>query len=438
MGGPLAAAALWGWWGPWAGVPAALAAGAAAVMGEVYARKRRAEAQRRHDAEAATIADLQRRAEAAERQRGEMLVQARVAEIQRRRLEDILNALSDAVLVTDPFNELSLANEAAERLLQLTDRARMRPIEDVLGDAGLVKLIKDAREGGAALRRKVERRLVRDGRTGVYDVSLSTIADDRAAANPDHGVITILRDVTRQKEVDRMKDELVSNVSHELRTPLASIQAYLEMLVDGEAADDATRREFYAIMQSEAGRLSRLIENMLNLSRIEAGLMKAHKEPIALPRMIRKAFDVLRPQAESKRIALAMSEMPAMGRVLGDHDMIFQVVVNLVGNAVKYTPDGGRVHVNFEHDTAGRCVRVSVTDTGAGIPEADIPRLFEKFYRSEAHARAARGTGLGLSLARRVVEDLHGGKISVKSTVGAGSVFTFTLPIADPTVGGVA
>lgn len=438
IGGPLAAAALSWWFGLIAGFPVAVIV--AAASWELLRRERRlaCDLKQQIDADAEEMRQMRARVTSAEQAQSELRVQARVAEIQRRRFEDILNAFNDAVLVTDTFNELSLANESAQRLLHLTSQARMKPIDEVLGDADLVKLIKDTREGGRALRRHIERQLVCDGRAGTYDVSVSAIADDRATANPDHGVITILRDVTRQKEVDKMKSELVSNVSHELRTPLASIQAYLEMLVDGEAHTDADRFEFYQIMQSEAGRLSRLIENMLNLSRIEAGLMKIHKEPISLPRIIREAFDVLRPQAAVKRIELNTTETPAMGRVMADRDMIFQVVVNLVGNAIKYTPESGRVGVYFEHDTAAGCVRVSVTDTGAGIPEADIPKLFEKFYRVEANARVARGTGLGLSLVRRVVEDLHTGKITVKSVVGKGSTFTFTLPIADPSIGGVA
>jgi len=375
-------------------------------------------------------------AERAAQDRSELQVQTRVAEAQRRRLEGILNAFNDAVLVTDTFNEITLANDAAVRLLEITDEAvRTRTIDEVVDDQQLIKFIKDTREGGRSLRKHIEHHMHVNGRDGIYDVALSVLSEtpDTSAA----GVVTILRDVTRQKEIETTKSEFVSNVSHELRTPLASIQAYLEMLIDGEAGDAASRSDFYQIMQSEADRLSRLIENMLNLSRIEAGLSTIHREPIVLPKLIQDAIDVLRPQAADKQIELIALPSPITCRLVADSDMILQVLMNLIGNAIKYTPAGGRVTVTNREDVASGIASVSVEDSGMGIPEADMPRLFDKFFRVKANAGAARGTGLGLSLVRRVVEDVHHGRIDVKSEVGRGSTFTFTLPIAEKSIGGV-
>jgi len=379
----------------------------------------------------------QQRADQAHQQQGELQVQARVAEAQKRKLETILNVFNEAVLVTDAFNEVTHANDAASRLLSLTDQAiHARPIDEVMDDAQLVKIIKDAREGGKTLRKHIEHRMEVNGHHGVYDVALSVFGD---TSNPSSdGVVTIFRDVTKQKEIETMKSDFVSQASHELCTPLASIRAYMEMLIDGEATDEDSRNEFYQIIQSEVDRLSRLIDSMLNLNRLEAGLATVHREPIVLPQLIHEAITILRPQALDKKIELIEHPSPVICSVMADRDMILQVIVNLIGNALKYTPEGGRIIVSSEpycddHACDTGRVSVSVKDSGIGIPEADIPRLFDPFFRGDTGRRFSWGTGLGLSMVRRVVEDVHHGCIDVKSTVDEGSVFTFTLPIAEKT-----
>ena len=228
-----------------------------------------------------------------------------------------------------------------------------------------------------------------------------------------------------------MKSDFVSNVSHELRTPLSSIKAYMEMLVDGEADDEQTRAEFYNIIQGEANRLSRLIDNILNISRIESGVVTIQREHICLPTLVREVVDVVQPQAQAKNIKLIEQPSPLYFQVYADRDMIYQAILNLVSNAVKYTREGGQVEVKLSMDEQQRQVSLAVSDTGVGIAADALPHLFDKFYRVADHKGMAKGTGLGLNLVKQIIETVHDGKLEVQSELGKGSTFTFSLPIAD-------
>jgi two-component system phosphate regulon sensor histidine kinase PhoR len=240
----------------------------------------------------------------------------------------------------------------------------------------------------------------------------------------------VLHDITREKEISRMKNDFVSHVSHELKTPLASITAYSEMLADGEAEDEETRKEFYSIIQNQANRLNRLIEDILNTSRIESGLIKINKEPISLTILIEEQLQMIKSYAEEKDIDVTGQKPIVFDRVLADKDMISQVVINLLSNAVKYTRPGGSVKIETEVDDILNVIRVSVTDTGVGIPEEETAHVFDKYYRVGANNKQAKGTGLGLNLVKQIIEKVHNGRVFVKSQVGKGSTFGFELPLA--------
>ena len=378
----------------------------------------------------------------------ELELKVRVLDHQRRHLEAILNALSDAVIVTDAYGELAIANDAAARLFgfDLADSAH-QPVGDIVADPTVARLIKDVGEASdTTVRRNVEHRLTVDGEPRCFQITLGGVragreavaseaggvggpASTAAAPARGGGVVTILRDITRDKEIAEMKSDFVSRVSHELRTPLSSIKAYVEMLIDGEAHDEYARAEFYDIIQNETNRLSRLIDNILSISRIESGVVKVSRENLSLAQLIKDAVGVIQPQAQAKRIELHREETPLFFQVHADRDMIFQAIINLLSNAVKYTPEGGRVSVSVSVDEQARTVETSVTDTGAGIPEEAVAHVFDKFYRVKSHGKLAKGTGLGLALVKHVVETVHGGKVSLTSTVDAGSTFTITLPM---------
>jgi two-component system phosphate regulon sensor histidine kinase PhoR len=245
------------------------------------------------------------------------------------------------------------------------------------------------------------------------------------------GVVAVLHDMTKEKEVAEMKNDFVSSVSHELRTPLASIKAYIEMLIDGEADDEKTTGEFYEVIQNEANRLSRLIDNILNISRIESGLVKVNKQPQSLMVIIKEALEVISPQAGQKNIALKEHLTPVFYQTLADKDMLYQAVLNLLSNAVKYTPEGGTISVETTVDEGKRIVITRISDTGVGIPPKDLPFVFDKFYRAEANNRMAKGTGLGLSLVKQIIEGVHKGRIFVESQQGKGSCFGFELKLSE-------
>ena len=397
------------------------------------------------DAAGDVIQQLRQQVNDQSSQRRELEVQLRVCEGERRHLTAILNAISDGVIVTDAFNEVVLANEAAAQLMGFdVQRIARRPVDQVLPDPSLAKLIKDTREGGdPSLRRHVEHEVEHNGQTVVYDVTLACVpaeaAQDARGEGQAHvrgdrgcaGIVMVLRDITREKEIAEMKSDFVSNVSHELRTPLSSIKAYMEMLVDGEAHDEETRREFYNIVQGETNRLSRLIDNILNISRIETGVVKVNREYVSLKELIVEAIDVMQPQAQAKQIELKEDGAPVCCQVFADRDMLLQALLNLVGNAIKYTPAQGRVSINLDMDEHARTATVGVTDTGKGIPADDLPHLFDKFYRVADHKKMAKGTGLGLNLVKHVIETIHEGDVGVTSEIDQGSTFTFTLPIAE-------
>src|SRR5207248_886398 len=239
----------------------------------------------------------------------ELEIQLRVATAERQHAQAIIYSISDAVLVTDPFDDLVLANESAARTFEFDlQRSSRRPVEQVLRDSQLVSMIREMRQSTSRSgRRIVEHRVRTGGEDRTYKITLSTVTDAGAnganganggpsggasgaagnGASGDNrlepaGVVAVLHDMTREREVSEMKNDFVAMVSHELRTPLASVKAYVEMLIDGEADDAKTQHEFYEVIQNEANRLGRLIDNILNISRIESGLVRVNKQPQSL------------------------------------------------------------------------------------------------------------------------------------------------------------
>jgi two-component system phosphate regulon sensor histidine kinase PhoR len=360
----------------------------------------------------------------------ELEIQLKVATAQRQHAQAIIYSISDAVLVTDPFDELVLANEAAARTFDfdLAQASRL-PIDRVLADAKMIELVRDMRQSNSTNgRRIVEHNVKTRAGERSFKVTLSSVVDQNAEAA---GVVSVLHDVTKEKEVAEMKNDFVSSVSHELRTPLASIKAYVEMLIDGEADDDKTKREFYEVIQGEANRLSRLIDNILNISRIESGLVKINKQPQSLMVIVKEALEVIAPQAKLKNIKLEEHLIPAIYQTQADKDMLYQAVLNLLSNAVKYTPEGGTISVSTTVDEAKKQLVAKFSDTGVGIPPKDLPFVFDKFYRAESNNRMAKGTGLGLSLVKHIVETVHHGRMFVESSVGKGSTFGFELDMCE-------
>ncbi len=240
-------------------------------------------------------------------------------------------------------------------------------------------------------------------------------------------LVVILEDVTELRRLQQIRTQFIDNLAHELRTPLSTVTLLAETLArEAELADVPTKmRDRIARIEEETGHLAQMVNEMLDLARIEGGSVLHLDDDIDLGRLAAASAERLRVFAERNHVTLAIDAEPGLPTIRGDEDRLGQVVVNLVHNAVKFSPDGGEVRVAARREP--HAVSVSVTDHGIGIRKADQPRIFERFYKVDRARLRGGGTGLGLAIARHVVEG-HGGRIGVESEEGRGSVFTFTIP----------
>jgi len=361
-------------------------------------------------------------------------IRCRRATAQCERIKTILTGLAEPIIAIDEFDELLLANPAAEQAFDFdAENAQHRAIGQLVHCEKLVDLLKGTCHRAAAGSRSDEIEVVdATGGSKWFRVSVSKLQSPTEEGDQDearcHGAVAVLRDIGRQKALQKRNAEFVSAVSHEMKTPLAGIKAYVELLVDGDAEDEETREEFLKVINSQADRLQRLVDNMLNLARIEAGVVSVNKKSRSLNELLEEAIHVVQPAAEAKRIKLVTELSPLYLGVLADRDMLLQSAINLLSNAIKYTPDGGRVTLRSR--LADDEVTFEVEDTGVGLNEEDCQRVFEKFYRVKKDKTMASGTGLGLPLAKHIVEDVHGGRLVVESTLGVGSTFSVVLPSA--------
>lgn len=240
----------------------------------------------------------------------------------------------------------------------------------------------------------------------------------------------VQEDIARMRRLEELRREFVANVSHELKTPLTSIRGFAETLRAGAVDDPAHRLEFLEAIESDAQRLTALVDDLLDLSAIESGRRKAVLEPVSILDIAREAAARLKPLAERRGVTLRVYDNPELPLVKADRGQIGRVLRNLLENAVKFNREGGSAVVRAEADAEEAVILV--TDTGSGIPKEDIPRIFERFYRvDKARSSDAGGTGLGLSIVKHIVEG-HGGCVDVQSRLGEGSIFRVRLPLLKP------
>jgi two-component system phosphate regulon sensor histidine kinase PhoR len=240
------------------------------------------------------------------------------------------------------------------------------------------------------------------------------------------GYLVILQDLTPIRRLETVRRDFISNISHELRTPLAGLKALVDTLRGGAIKDRPAAKRFLKRMDAEVDAMTQMVEELLDLSRIESGQAPLRLEPTRVTELVIPPVDRLRPQAERAGQELMFHVAPEMPLVQADVDQARLVLTNLVHNAVKFTPPGGRITVSAQPN--GEEVLFSVEDTGVGIPAEDLPRVFERFYKAD-QARSGGGTGLGLAIAKHVVQG-HGGRIWAEGVEGEGSTFYFTLPVA--------
>jgi len=230
-----------------------------------------------------------------------------------------------------------------------------------------------------------------------------------------------------QDEVERMKSEFSSNVSHELRTPLHSIVGFTSLILQGRVSDIQTQKDFLTIVYNQGKHLGRLIDSLLDMSRLESGRFEIQKEPLSIRDLIRDAVIEIRSLSDEKGILISENVQPSLPPVEGDKGRVKQVITNLLGNAIKFSPHGAPILVSAE--ATNTYILVQVIDQGIGIPAQAIPGLFQRFHQVDGSSiRSIGGSGLGLYISKQIVET-HGGCLSVTSEPGKGSTFTFTLPL---------
>jgi two-component system phosphate regulon sensor histidine kinase PhoR len=243
------------------------------------------------------------------------------------------------------------------------------------------------------------------------------------------GAVMVLHDITEIRRLERLRQDFVANVSHELKTPLANIKSSVEVLLDGAVEDPASRGTFLAEIEDQSNRLETLIQDLLMLARIESGDTGLELERIPVEEAVHECLDRHRTRAEAKRLTLsgvALAGCPPDLAVYVDGEGLAQILDNLVDNAIKYTPAGGRITVRWDCTEEQVCIEVE--DTGIGIPERDLPRVFERFYRvDKARSREMGGTGLGLAIVKHLVQAMKG-TVKVQSELGKGTIFRVCLP----------
>lgn len=366
-----------------------------------------------------------------EQVRAALEVRARRYEAKCEQMAAILATLPEPVIAINGFDEVVLANQSAEQVLGIDAGSEKRALANLVRCEKLVALLTETRRRRLSTQRTCEVELPDEtGAPRAYNVLARNMPAETepgpTGEGGSQGAVAVLQDVSLQKAAQRRNAEFVSAVSHEMKTPLAGIKAYVELLADGDAEDEQAREEFLEVINGQADRLQRLVDNLLNLARIEAGVAAVSKQNRALNELLEEALRVVQPSAEAKQIELAGDLSPLYLGVRVDRDMLLQAAINLLSNAIKYTPPGGKVALRSR--LCGSEVRFEVEDTGVGLSPEDCSKVFEKFYRVQKSKEMAAGTGLGLPLAKHIVEDVHGGKLTVESELGRGSKFIVTLP----------
>ncbi len=340
------------------------------------------------------------------------------------KIDSVMGHILSGVIVIDPAGRVLLINSAAERLLGLTDT-------DLIGrwhweaghHYGLSSLIDEAITFGVVQKREVQ---IHKPVELTLEAHITPI---RQTSGGTAGAVVLLHDVSEWRRVERMRSDFVANVSHELRTPITALKGFAETLLDGALDNQQIARQFVQIIKEEADRLGRLVEDLLDLSRIEAKHAPLSLACVSVPAVLQKVVDTFHTQANTAGVQLLV-EIKTLDEtldVMADYDRLVQILINLVSNALQFTPSGGSITLLAEVE--GDRAVLSVIDTGVGIPSTDINRVFERFYRvDKMRTRKSGGTGLGLAIVKHLVE-AHGGHVGVHSEVGIGSRFFFDLPM---------
>jgi two-component system phosphate regulon sensor histidine kinase PhoR len=333
-------------------------------------------------------------------------------------LATVMESMTDGVVIVNQDGNVELINPAAERLFNTSlQQANGQSLIEVFRHHQLVEVWKECLQSGELQTTSFE--------TSVNRLYIQAIAVSLHQSL--HGsTLLVLQDLTRMRRLELVRRDFVSNVSHELRTPLASLKALTETLQEGALEDPPAARRFLLRMENEIDNLTQLVTELLELSRIESGKVPLKMRVVQPAELIERAFDRMEIQAERAGLKISRENNPSLPPIIIDRDRLEQVLVNLVHNAIKFTPPGGEIAIGAA--TGENRVEFFVRDTGVGISPEALPRIFERFYKAD-RSRSGGGTGLGLSIARHLVE-AHGGRIWAESVPGKGSTFTFSIPLS--------
>lgn len=338
------------------------------------------------------------------------------------------DALAQGMLLVDEQMQIKYANRSAALFLH-ADHEQMigRSVTDQITDTALLEHIQAAALGDAHRRASVEIEQpgAEDGVTqGVLRFTCYPLRQGDATV-----ALVVIEDITQARVAEQSRHAFVAQATHELRTPLTNMRLYLETAIDEGDADPALRENCLNVINEEAGRLERIVSDMLSVAEIESGSMKINRNDVRMDQVMRGIEADYQAQAKAKGIGFALHLPPKTPVIQADREKLAAAAHNLVGNAIKYTPEGGKVNVTL--DVTPREMSIEVVDTGLGIAPEDAARVFEKFYRAnDRRIKGITGSGLGLALAREMVR-LHGGDIAVQSQLDQGSTFTLTLPLGD-------
>ena len=339
---------------------------------------------------------------------------------QQRYLASILENLNDGICIVNKDGDVHIINQATKHMFDIPESA--------VSGQSLIETIRHY---------KVHELWLNCGKSGIQQTAQLETSLNRSylqcIATPleplsDGNILLLFQDITRLHQLEIVRRDFVSNVSHELRTPLTSLKLITETLSDGAMDDPPAQKRFLKQMETEIDNLTQLVQELLELSRIESGLVPIHINPVHPQEIINEAAERMKVQAERAGLEYKWDCPQDLPLFSVDKDRLGQVLINLIHNAIKFTPPGGKVFVTVKQEN--NQIIFSVQDTGIGIPQKDIDRIFERFYKTD-RSRSKSGTGLGLSIARHLVE-AHHGKLWVNSTINKGSTFFFSIPIHNP------
>lgn len=337
------------------------------------------------------------------------------------RLSGVLTNMTSGVIFISEQRRIMLVNPAVEKLLGTPGHEIVGKLHIEAGKSfGLSQYIDRCLDKSEKFRQEVH---IYYPQERVLDVNFAPYINFKGEAR---GVVVVLHDITEIRRLEKMRSDFVANVSHELRTPITSIKGFTETLLEGAMQDEETCRNFLQIISDESERLYRMIRDILDLSKIEQKRIPLQVSRIHLQDMISSAVAIMNDQAQRKELTITLPLPQPEIYLMTDRDCLQQIILNLLTNAIAYTPEGGAITIRTEKED--QIVKIQVIDTGIGIPEKDLTRIFERFYRvDKARSRDSGGTGLGLAIVKHLVDNLHG-HIRVDSVEGKGTTFTVTIP----------